>query len=43
LRPAVVVTWLPYVFDRLDTQYNDRARGLGFKLTLSDYFAARVV
>jgi predicted TIM-barrel fold metal-dependent hydrolase len=32
------VTWLPYVFDRLDTEYNDRARGLGFKLKPSDYF-----
>jgi uncharacterized protein len=32
------VTWLPYVFDRLDTEYADRARGLGFKLKPSDYF-----
>src|SRR5437762_13448654 len=24
------VTWLPYVFDRLDTEYHDRARGLNF-------------
>ncbi|MGE0223131.1 MAG: amidohydrolase family protein [Acetobacteraceae bacterium] len=32
------VTWLPYVFDRLDTEYNDRARGLGFKMKPSDYF-----
>ena len=32
------VTWLPYVFDRLDTEYEDRARGLGFKLKPSDYF-----
>ncbi len=26
------VTWLPYVFDRLDTEYHDRARALGFKM-----------
>jgi len=32
------VTWLPYVFDRLDTEYEDRARALGFKLKPSDYF-----
>jgi predicted TIM-barrel fold metal-dependent hydrolase len=32
------VTWLPYVFDRLDTEYNDRARALGFSLKPSDYF-----
>ena len=32
------VTWLPYVFDRLDTEYDDRARQLGFKLKPSDYF-----
>jgi uncharacterized protein len=32
------VTWLPYVFDRLDTEYADRARSLGFKLKPSDYF-----
>ena len=32
------VTWLPYVFDRLDTEYEDRARSLGFKLRPSDYF-----
>ena len=32
------VTWLPYVFDRLDTEYHDRARALGFKLKPSDYF-----
>jgi predicted TIM-barrel fold metal-dependent hydrolase len=32
------VTWLPYVFDRLDTEYEDRARALGFKLRPSDYF-----
>ena len=32
------VTWLPYVFDRLDTEYHDRARGLGFKMKPSDYF-----
>jgi len=32
------VTWLPYVFDRLDTEYHDRARSLGFKLKPSDYF-----
>jgi predicted TIM-barrel fold metal-dependent hydrolase len=32
------VTWLPYVFDRLDTEYEDRARALGFRLKPSDYF-----
>ena len=32
------VTWLPYVFDRLDTEYEDRGRGLGFSLKPSDYF-----
>ena len=32
------VTWLPYVFDRLDTEYEDRARELGFSLRPSDYF-----
>jgi predicted TIM-barrel fold metal-dependent hydrolase len=32
------VTWLPYVFDRLDTEYEDRGRALGFKLKPSDYF-----
>jgi predicted TIM-barrel fold metal-dependent hydrolase len=32
------VTWLPYVFDRLDTEYEDRGRALAFKLKPSDYF-----
>jgi predicted TIM-barrel fold metal-dependent hydrolase len=32
------VTWLPYVFDRLDTEYHDRARSLGLSLKPSDYF-----
>jgi predicted TIM-barrel fold metal-dependent hydrolase len=32
------VTWLPYVFDRIDTEYNDRTRGLNFSLRPSDYF-----
>ncbi len=32
------VTWLPYVFDRCDTEYEDRARSLGFKMKPSDYF-----
>ncbi len=32
------VTWLPYVFDRLDTEYADRAKSLNFKLKPSDYF-----
>ncbi len=32
------VTWLPYVFDRPDTEYEDRGRALGFKLKPSDYF-----
>ena len=30
------VTWLPYVFDRLDTEYADRGRALGFSLKPSD-------
>ncbi len=32
------VTWLPYVFDRLDIEYEDRAKSLNFKLKPSDYF-----
>ena len=32
------VTWLPYVFDRLDTECQDRARALGFAMKPSDYF-----
>jgi predicted TIM-barrel fold metal-dependent hydrolase len=32
------VTWLPYVFDRLDTEYFDRARGIGLTMKPSDYF-----
>ena len=32
------VTWIPYVLDRLDTEYNDRARALGFSMKPSDYF-----
>ena len=32
------VTWLPYVFDRMDTEYEDRARELGFSMRPSDYF-----
>ena len=32
------VTWLPYVFDRLDTEYFDRARGIGLSMKPSDYF-----
>jgi predicted TIM-barrel fold metal-dependent hydrolase len=32
------VTWIPYVLDRLDTEYEDRARALGFSLKPSDYF-----
>ena len=32
------VTWLPYVFDRCDTEYMDRARALGFSMKPSDYF-----
>ena len=32
------VTWLPYVFDRLDTEYFDRARSLGLSMKPSDYF-----
>jgi len=42
LRPGESgVTWLPYVFDRLDTEYYDRARSLNFSLKPSDYFAVR--
>ncbi len=29
---------MPYVFDRLDTEYHDRARALGFKMKPPDYF-----
>lgn len=32
------VTWIPYVLDRLDTEYEDRARELGFSMKPSDYF-----
>lgn len=32
------VTWIPYVLDRLDTEYEDRARHLGFSMKPSDYF-----
>ena len=32
------VTWLPYVFDRLDTEYEDRGRSIGLKMKPSDYF-----
>ena len=32
------MTWIPYVFDRLDTEYEDRGRSLGFSLKPSDYF-----
>ena len=32
------VTWIPYVLDRLDTEYEDRARNLGFSMKPSDYF-----
>jgi predicted TIM-barrel fold metal-dependent hydrolase len=32
------VTWIPYVLDRLDTEYEDRARQLGFSMKPSDYF-----
>ncbi|MDZ7379494.1 MAG: amidohydrolase [candidate division KSB1 bacterium] len=32
------VTWIPYVLDRLDTEYEDRARDLHFSLKPSDYF-----
>ena len=32
------VTWLPYIFDRIDLEYDDRARSLGFSLKPSDYF-----
>jgi len=32
------VTWIPYVLDRLDTEYHDRARDLGFSMKPSDYF-----
>ena len=32
------VTWIPYVLDRIDTEYEDRARALGFSMKPSDYF-----
>jgi len=32
------VTWLPYVFDRLDMAYEDRGRSIGLKMKPSDYF-----
>ncbi len=32
------VTWIPYVLDRLDVEYHDRARDLGFSMKPSDYF-----
>jgi len=32
------VTWIPYVLDRLDTEYADRARDLGFSMKPSDYW-----
>ena len=32
------MTWIPYVLDRLDTEYEDRARDLGFSMKPSDYF-----
>jgi predicted TIM-barrel fold metal-dependent hydrolase len=32
------VTWLPYVFDRLDTEYEDRGKSIGLKMKPSDYF-----
>lgn len=32
------VTWIPYVLDRLDTEYEDRARQLGFSMKPSDYW-----
>ena len=32
------VTWIPYILDRLDTEYEDRARDLGFSMKPSDYF-----
>ena len=32
------VTWIPYVLDRLDTEYEDRARALGFSMKPSEYF-----
>src|SRR5207244_11330762 len=35
------VTWLPYVFDRLDTEYHDRASSLGFKMRPSDCFGGQ--
>jgi predicted TIM-barrel fold metal-dependent hydrolase len=32
------VTWIPYVFDRLDTEYDDRGRSLGLSMKPSEYF-----
>ena len=32
------VTWIPYVLDRFDTEYEDRGTALGFSMKPSDYF-----
>ena len=32
------VTWLPYILNRFDEQYEDRLRGLSFSMKPSDYF-----
>lgn len=32
------VAWLPYILERIDHEYEDRARSLGFSLKPSDYF-----
>ncbi|MET0849668.1 MAG: amidohydrolase family protein [Candidatus Rokuibacteriota bacterium] len=32
------VTWIPYVLDRLDTEYYDRAQSLNFSMKPSDYW-----
>ena len=32
------VTWIPYLLDRFDTEYEDRGTALGFSMKPSDYF-----
>jgi predicted TIM-barrel fold metal-dependent hydrolase len=32
------VTWLPYMFDRMDTLHAERGEGLGLSMPISDYF-----
>jgi len=32
------ISWLPYVLDRLDLEYSERARNIGLRMKPSDYF-----